>query len=988
MRRRKPSDVTRTTATRPDPPATRRRARRHLALPPRAASTGNGRSPPEPRRSSAPLNPAALARSTPPLHLPGRINTFRISFPFASPHQSAPRSNPFPPPPIIPKPYPPSRRPPTAAARPPAARGQGGREEEKMGRWGMKLGDMAEFQCFVCKDAGDVRVCDSRNCLKSYHPCCVGKEDDFIDSSEQYVCDWHKCAKCGSDALYLCLCCPSSSTCGDCFGKIDFIPVKQSNEFSMGFCRSCFNMAVATEKDDREEAKVAFGGTPENYEILFKDYWSVLNDKERFTLLDLQIASIRHKRSLQCKEGNDSNEYHKTDGKPLGDNDGAGPSSLLDTMDKPNEVQATLKRKKLEKKTYVGWASKELTEFLSCIGKDTSTPLDHFKVAEVVREYVRQKNLHLHDKKKKSVMCDENLHSLFNKKKIKYNMIHSLVETHLSANAISEDESDGSVDDTGYTVKKKPRNSLEPKIPKSVSGIDPIIPKSVSGTNKNCLAALNPNNLNLIYLRRTLVVKLLTELDTFEQKVIGCLVRVKNDLKSYTYMMTKKYYQIGLVTGIKKSSEEYKIKNTFTDVLLCVSGMWDDVKISMLSEEDFEEDECNDLLKSAKKELFKRPTVAELEEKAASVHADIVNHWFDKELRKLEMELERAREKGWRQDIHDISCQKMLLSTPEEIQRRLEATPEVIPDAEGESKETGIESAVNIPFQGNRGERQQRLEVIPEVIPDAEEGSKETEIESAARSPFQGSRGVIQTVVDPLEVGIDESLEGASLRHDAACEVVFEAAGKALCNGGTPGPGLHTQLNTAAGKTLCNGGTPVPGLHTPLNAVTGVIDIDNEDDGNGPSHHTGGDKEYVIDLVSDDDEDVHMEQRERERAKCDGPVAVNGIAAHAHDGPEAVNGVTVPTVHASNDLDGNTGPACSTSQAMVRDPVTVNGTGKSDQGWMYIDPQGREHGPYPMAQMREWQQSGYFPEGFRVWRAGRSRRGRASMLLIDAMRLH
>ena len=120
---------------------------------------------------------------------------------------------------------------------------------------------------------------------------------------------------------------------------------------------------------------------------------------------------------------------------------------------------------------------------------------------------------------------------------------------HLQVQSSSEDESDGSVDDNGYTVKNKPRNSLEPKIPKSVSGIDPIIPKSVSGINKKCLAALNPNNLNLIYLRRTLVVKLLTELDTFEQKVIGCLVRVKNDLKSYTYMMTKKYYQIGLVTG-------------------------------------------------------------------------------------------------------------------------------------------------------------------------------------------------------------------------------------------------------------------------------------------------------------------------------------------------------------------------------------------------------------------------------------------------------
>lgn len=45
----------------------------------------------------------------------------------------------------------------------------------------------------------------------------------------------------------------------------------------------------------------------------------------------------------------------------------------------------------------------------------------------------------------------------------------------------------------------------------------------------------------------------------------------------------------------------------------------------------------------------------------------------------------------------------MLLSTPDERQRRLEAIPEVIPDAEVDSKETGIESTASIPFQGNRG---------------------------------------------------------------------------------------------------------------------------------------------------------------------------------------------------------------------------------------------------------------------------------------------
>ena len=43
------------------------------------------------------------------------------------------------------------------------------------------------------------------------------------------------------------------------------------------------------------------------------------------------------------------------------------------------------------------------------------------------------------------------------------------------------------------------------------------------------------------------------------------------------------------MTGIKKSSEVYKINGKPTNILLCVAGLWDDVNISMLSDEDFEE---------------------------------------------------------------------------------------------------------------------------------------------------------------------------------------------------------------------------------------------------------------------------------------------------------------------------------------------------------------------------------------------------------------
>jgi hypothetical protein len=43
------------------------------------------------------------------------------------------------------------------------------------------------------------------------------------------------------------------------------------------------------------------------------------------------------------------------------------------------------------------------------------------------------------------------------------------------------------------------------------------------------------------------------------------------------------------VTCIKKSENEYKINDTCTNTLLCVTGLLDDVSISMLSDEDLAE---------------------------------------------------------------------------------------------------------------------------------------------------------------------------------------------------------------------------------------------------------------------------------------------------------------------------------------------------------------------------------------------------------------
>ncbi|KAG8054484.1 hypothetical protein GUJ93_ZPchr0001g29949 [Zizania palustris] len=462
---------------------------------------------------------------------------------------------------------------------------------------------------------------------------------------------------------------------------------------SKGLCSNCLKKTLFLEKN----SETISDGEMEDHLILFRDYWDQVKDREGLTLIDLEEARALLRIRLNCKQDRGSgkcpDEDYRADGNSLNDSD-AKKTILVDTNIQPSEAKVSLKRKKSNRKKYVGWGSEELIEFLSCIGKDTTKPLDQFGVTRIVKEYIQQKNL-FQDRKKRSVACDDKLHSLFRKRKLKSNMIHSLLEIHLAENADSEDDYlYSSEDDEGPIKKKKPCTSL-----------------------------------NL-------------------EKVVGSLVRVKNDYKSYTYQMSKQPYQLGLVTGIKKSSEEYKIKDTHTNILFCVSNIFEEVKISMLSSENIEEDECNYLLLLAKKELFKRPTVAELEEKAASLHVDIVNHWIDTEL-------------------------KRLLSTQAERQRRLAEIPEAIPDIEEGKKEDEFEVAGGNHFEGNKGVTE-KVPDFSKVGVDKSQGATGQVVESSNFFKVDSLGGVTEKVDDFSKVGVENSQEGVTGQVADSSKVFME----------------------------------------------------------------------------------------------------------------------------------------------------------------------------------------------------------------------
>ncbi|EEF33612.1 protein binding protein, putative [Ricinus communis] len=302
-------------------------------------------------------------------------------------------------------------------------------------------------------------------------------------------------------------------------------------------------------------------------------------------------------------------------------------------------VPVGMKRKaRTRKMEFVGWGSRPLIEFLESIGVDTSKKISQYDVTDIVNKYIKEHNLH-HPQKKKRILSDERLLSLFGRKTIAKNKVYELLGTHFAEN---QEESDDdllfSSEEDGNTSERQKNMTSERKTQ---------IKKKVVETPKSCFAAIIPDNIKRIYLRRTLVQNLLKEPEAFERKIIGSFVRVKSDPHDY---LQKNSHMLVQVIGWKKASDS---DGKSGEIILQVSNFMKDVSISMLSDENFSEEECQDLRQRIRDGLLKRPTLVELEEKVQVLHEDITKHYLER---------------------------RQLLQTPDEQSRLLREVPEVIAD--------------------------------------------------------------------------------------------------------------------------------------------------------------------------------------------------------------------------------------------------------------------------------------------------------------------
>jgi hypothetical protein len=221
------------------------------------------------------------------------------------------------------------------------------------------------------------------------------------------------------------------------------------------------------------------------------------------------------------------------------------------------ETPVRVKRKvRSKKKEFLGWGSRPLIKFLESVGKDTSECISQSDAATIINDYVNENNL-LHPSKKKRIICNEWLHSIFGRKTISRNKIHHLLEPHFTEN---QEESD---DDFLYSPGKS-KNVLEIYEEEDILSSDRKIhqKKNVLETPKSCFPAINPQNIKLVYLKKSLVEDLLKDPETFESKLIGSFVKIKSDPNDY---FQKNSHQLVQITGNLRIS-------IFSNIPCCVLG--------------------------------------------------------------------------------------------------------------------------------------------------------------------------------------------------------------------------------------------------------------------------------------------------------------------------------------------------------------------------------------------------------------------------------
>ncbi|KAL5727061.1 hypothetical protein ACHQM5_000293 [Ranunculus cassubicifolius] len=787
--------------------------------------------------------------------------------------------------------------------------GKRGRRRPKL-----KKEEIAEDFCFVCKDGGELFICDYKECMKAYHPHCVEKDKEFLDSGKRWVCGWHKCFNCSKTATLHCFGC-TDAVCKKCISSSEFVCVKGNK----GFCANCLNLALlATQNVDVDSDGVKIDFKDKNtYECLFKEYWEIINEKEGLTLEDLRSAEVRLKKGVWYKDESDSEEGDKDD-QDFDDNmDGNAEIDTVPITGKELKVSTPRMRRrksKSKKREFDGWGSKVLRDFLKSIGKDSSFPISQNEVGEIIDKYIRDNKLIDSDRKKK-VNFDANLVSVFGKKTVNRHKINELLESHFAEN-LEESENDelsySSDDkDNGTDIAcKRQRTSLSRKTEEKEKALE---------TPRSPFASITTNNIKLVYLKRSLVEDLCKSPETFDDKVMGTFVRVKSDPNDY---FQKNEYQLLQVTGITKVQGT---NNVNQNVTLHVSSMRKGFQIHMLSDEDFSEEEVEDLRKRVKDGLLKKLMTVELEGKARSLHEDLTKHWINKELIRLKYLSDRANEKGWRRELYEYLERVKLLKTDAEQQRLLKEIPKV--------------TAEELELDNSPRSILLRSDSMPDAIPGPNDAICVVGDDTDKRAVENISGGIGNGIIVNTSMAVEQ--DWVVVQNSVGTEV-FD----------------HDAIEKAT--TLAVGVQDWVVVQD--SAGTEVIEDDTIEKA---SELAVG---YTADVTLDAQNQRETDDMEKIR-ETRGAIEAQNQFDISMEGGSRNSSSLMPNL----DTERGNGGVVFDNANKDKEIIDLDSDDEEGKIWYYMDPDGITQGPFDLSQLKCWQEGGYFEPSFEVWKVGQSR---------------
>ncbi|CAK8539975.1 unnamed protein product [Lathyrus sativus] len=534
-----------------------------------------------------------------------------------------------------------------------------------------------EDVCFICFDGGSLVLCDRRGCPKAYHPACVKRDEAFFRSKAKWNCGWHICSSCQKASHYMCYTC-TYSLCKGCIQDADFVCIR-GNKGLCGMCKKTIMMIENSAQGNKEMCEVDFDDKT-SWEYLFKVYWVYLKADLSLTFDELLRAKNPLKDAAPVVQT--SHElYHLNK-----DDKGSGSENSCIDIESNN-----LKNKKSKGPSSgdtgvslpecASWASKELLEFVSHMRNGDTSLLSQFDVQNLLLEYIKKNNLR-DPQQKSQIVCDSRLVNLFGKARLGYIEMLMLLEPHflVKDNTRAENTLGAGVSDAVANEKETMDNyNKQPILVNDKRGStskrdDVPMPQN----NQDAYAAINAHNINLIYLRRSLMESLTDDTEKIHEKVAGSFVRIRissGDQKQDMYRLVQ-------VVGTSKVAEPYKIGTRITDIKLEILNLnrKEVISIDEISNQEFSEDECKRLRQSIKYGLSKRLTVGEILNKALTFQEIRVNDLLEAEKLRLNNLRDRASEKGHRKELKECVEKLELLNSHEERQRRLHEIPDIHSD--------------------------------------------------------------------------------------------------------------------------------------------------------------------------------------------------------------------------------------------------------------------------------------------------------------------